>query len=200
MTGNNQFEKTSLQNSRNKRIAVTLLLVGLLLLAGGKWGWFAYIPNWMAQKAVESRQFETALWWAHLAERLSFNSGESEFIIARTLRKQGKLDEVGEHLKRAAGLGVHKDRIEREELLALAQSGEIARIQLQLDRMLIDQQGDGAEIAEAYANGLVICHRLEEATRDARMKPNSNIVRRSRKPRLTMLLNLHWGGSCFRAT
>ncbi len=163
MTGNNQFEKTSLQNSRNKRIAVTLLLVGLLLLAGGKWGWFAYIPNWMAQKAVESRHLETALWWAHLAERLSFNSGESEFIIARTLRKQGKLDEVGEHLKRAAGLGVHKDRIEREELLALAQSGEIARIQLQLDRMLIDQQGDGAEIAEAYANGLVICHRLEEA-------------------------------------
>jgi tetratricopeptide (TPR) repeat protein len=163
VTGNNQFEKTSLQKSRKKRVTVTLLLVGLLLLAGGKWGWFACIPNWMAQRAIGSRNLEGALWWADLAKRLSFNSGESEFIIARTLRKQGRLDEVGEHLKRAASLGVHRDRVDREELLALAQSGEIARIQLRLDRMLIDQQGDGTEIAEAYANGLVICHRLEEA-------------------------------------
>ncbi len=152
-----------MQNSRNKRVAVTLLLVGLFLLAGGKWGWFAYIPNLMAQKAVGSRNLEGALWWAHLAQRLSFHSGESELIIARTLRKQGRLDEVGEHLKRALKFGLPKDRVDREELLALAQSGEITRIQLRLDKMLIDQQGDGAEIAEAYANGLVICHRFEEA-------------------------------------
>ena len=157
------FEKNSLQNSRNKRGAVTLLLVGLLLLAGGNWGWFAYFPNLMAQNAIGSRHLESALWWAQLAKRLSFNSGESEFIIARTLRKQGRLDEVGEHLKRAATLGVDKDRLDREELLAMAQSGEITRIQLRLDRMLIDQHGDGAEIAEAYANGLVICQRMEEA-------------------------------------
>lgn len=152
-----------MQNRRKKRIAIKLLLFGLLLLAGGKWGAFASLPNWIAWKAIESRNLEGALWWAHLAEWLSWNSGESEFIIARALRKQGKLDRVGEYLNRAAKLGVDKDRVEREELLAMAQSGEIARIQLRLDRMLIDQQGDGAEIAEAYANGLVICHRFEEA-------------------------------------
>ncbi|MCX7423987.1 MAG: tetratricopeptide repeat protein [Planctomycetia bacterium] len=51
----------------------------------------------------------------------------------------------------------------REELLVTAQTGQLSEIISELDQLLINHSDDGAEICDAYANGLLINGQITEA-------------------------------------
>ncbi len=139
-----------------------LLLTGLVTLAWWQ-GWFALWPQELARQALVRRDYEAARRWTQQAIRFDDRNAETEFLLARLERKRGHLAEVRRHLVRAAALGCDRDRLRREELLAQAQTGVLDGILSDLDRMLIDHSDDGAEICEAYANGLLINGQLDEA-------------------------------------
>ena len=130
-------------------------------------GWLAGLPGWWirqsAIKALECRDYGVAWDRAMLAARLDPNNPEAEFLIARLERKRGNLDQVQRHLRRAAAQGLDPDRVHREELLASAQTGALSGIIKELDQLLINHSGDGAEICDAYVNRLLINGRLDEA-------------------------------------
>lgn len=130
-------------------------------------GWLSGLPSWWIRQSVVSaiarRNYVSAWDRVKLASRLEPNNPETEFLIARLERKRGNLDQVRRHLQRAAARGLDSDRVHREELLIRAQTGQLAGIISELDQLLINHSDDGAEICDAYANGLLINGRLDEA-------------------------------------
>jgi len=125
--------------------------------------WTSMVAAAVARQALSRRDYETAWNWAQHATHLAHPDAETEFLLARIERKRGHLDEVGRHLQIAAALGCDRERLNREELLTQAQTGALDGILTNLDRMLIDHSDDGAEICEAYANGLLVNGQIDEA-------------------------------------
>ncbi len=139
----------------------------IAVVSGCLVGWFGGLPGWWARQsalhALAQRDYSVAWERVRLAARLDHDHSETEFLIARLERKRGNLDRVRRHLQRALTLGLDRNRMHREELLARAQTGELAGIVTELDQLLIDHSEDGAEICDAYANGLLINGQLAEA-------------------------------------
>lgn len=130
-------------------------------------GWLLGLPGWWvrqsAMRSLAQRDYGVAWDQALLASRLDPNNPESEFLMARLERKRGNLDQVRRHLQRAKTLGLDSDRVRREELLVKAQTGSLIEIIKELDQLLIHHSDDGAEVCDAYANGLLINGQLIEA-------------------------------------
>ena len=149
---------------RTKRILIAgpLLLVSLILLVWSL-GWLAWWPQRWAQQALAIRDDDIAWEWMQQAVRWAPPNSETEFLLARIERKRGHLDEFRQHLERAKSLGGDRDRLHREELLAQAQTGALEGILTDLHRLLIDHSDNGADICEAYANGLLVNGQLDEA-------------------------------------
>lgn len=144
------------------RRGIAIVVVGALLI-----GWLLGLPGWWARqsavKAFSRRDYVVAWDWIQWASRLDQDNPETEFLIARLERKRGHLDQVRRHIQRAAALGLDPDRVHREELLAIAQTGDLASIVSELDQLLINHSEDGAEICDAYVNGLLINGQLAAA-------------------------------------
>lgn len=119
-------------------------------------GMLSRITNSWAAEALSSQQIDEGLAWIEWSRRLGPHLAETEFLLARACRKQGQLDAMTRHLRRAASLGAERERLRREEVLAAAQSGRLSGRFDELDKLLLDDRGDGAEILEAYVNGLLI--------------------------------------------
>lgn len=141
--------------------ALTLILAGFVV---------AFLDDWrasrqlaIARRALKARDADQALNAAREAARLAPNSGEVYFILARAFRRQGQLDSVRESLKRAASRGVTRDRIRREEWLAMAQAGQMQEARPHLSELLINPGDDGPEICEAFVNGFFLTYQLAEA-------------------------------------
>jgi len=130
-------------------------------------GWLSGLPSWWIRQSVVSaiarRNYVSAWDRVKLASLLESNNPETEFLIARLERKRGNLDQVRQHLQRAAARGLDSDRVHREELLIRAQTGQLTEIISELDKLLINHSDDGAEICDAYANGLLINGQVTEA-------------------------------------
>lgn len=131
-----------------------LLLAGLPALA---WllGAGEFTAKWFATRAIVRRDYRSAQIWAERACSFNRHDPESEFLLARIERKLGRLDESLQHLKRADALGLGRERIYREGVLAQAQAGQLSGVVDELPGMLLNQQGDAAEICEAFANGFL---------------------------------------------
>jgi tetratricopeptide (TPR) repeat protein len=83
--------------------------------------------------------------------------------MARAYRRQGRLDEVRQCLHTAKRLGFSTDRIEREELLAMAQVGQLKEAEPHLIELLLNPGDDGPDICEAYVNGFFATNRFPQA-------------------------------------
>ncbi len=149
---------------RTKRVLliVSAALFSLILLVWALGG-LAWWPQHFAQQALARRDYTAAAAWARQAAQLDRHNAETELLLGRIERKLGHREESHRHLRLAATLGGDRQRIRREELLAQAQTGELDGILADLDRLLIEHSGDGAEICEAYANGLLVNGQVDEA-------------------------------------
>jgi len=121
------------------------------------------VPKWRARVALSDSRPEDALKSLAWAERLAEGDGETAFLEARALRKLGRLDETRGALLQAAEREFPVERLEREQLLALAQAGQLREAEPHLPRLLADPGEDAAEICEAYAIGFLRNQRAELA-------------------------------------
>jgi predicted Zn-dependent protease len=83
---------------------------------------------------------------------------------ARALRKLARPEEARRELEQARRLGTPHARVDREELLLLAQNGWLAESESALPRLLSDLRYDARDVTEAYAEGYRLHFRLEEAS------------------------------------
>ena len=95
-----------------------------------------------------------------MAQKLNPHSPETQFLLARAYRRLGRMNEVRHHLLRARALGWPRDLVQREEWLAMAQSGQIASAEPYLGELLRNQRDDGAEICEAFVEGYFASYRF----------------------------------------
>jgi tetratricopeptide (TPR) repeat protein len=100
--------------------ALALLLAGLTV--------YIYYPAWQASRhwrqaeaAIEARDFAKAC--QHLGKYVAAHPGSSEghFLLARSLRRAGRLDEARIRLEQAQRLGWPQEQIELEQTLAQVQ-------------------------------------------------------------------------------
>jgi tetratricopeptide (TPR) repeat protein len=140
-------------SGRARRIAVRVVLALLPLLI---WQGTLLFVQMKARTLIAERQIEDARSWLGWVNSFSFRSGTNEFLLARCARKLGDYQATSAHLQTALYYGYDKETIQREQWLALAQTGDLAKSEPHLSELLVDHRGDGQEICEAYVLGYLL--------------------------------------------
>ena len=105
-----------------------------------------------ARMAIQQRDFQAALDWLDAASKAS-ETAEIQFWRARIYRRLNAFDRFTTHLESAARLGFPVDRVNREQALALAQTGRLAVNDPRVDELLASPGDDLLEIYEAVVRG-----------------------------------------------
>jgi len=117
----------------------------------------------MAFRAAGRVDNASAERWIAIARKVSWRSGEMEMLAARMHRRQGRPNEMEQSLRRAVRSGVDPKLASLERALVAAQAGNLDSVESQLFDALRNGVGDAAEISDAYANGLAILSRFDQA-------------------------------------
>ena len=147
----------------NRKWGRTRLVVTLLCLAVLLWQLWPAIPNWRASAALHNRDTATARFWLDAAEVGVRNHPETAFLRARWKRRLGDLAGVRFYLEKAFKCGAAPARLEREQWMTLAQSGQMREAEPHFSELLGDPGTDIHEICEAYTAGYVRVHRYGDA-------------------------------------
>lgn len=118
-----------------------------------------------AQRAIAEYDPETAIARLEWALAVDGKHAETHFWLARAHRRRGAMDQVRAHIERAWELGFPTERLNREQYLAMAQSGQMRAADPHLPGLLMNPGDDGREICEAYVNGYFVTCRFAEAFR-----------------------------------
>lgn len=140
----------------------TIILLGIFISRGGP----AIFTSPIAYRALRYHDHDKTRKWIDRGNAMSWLTGgnaDALLIEARLARREGKLDLMENKLVAAGKLGISEERIEREQILARLQSGEIDEYELQVTSWLSQSDPDSAEICDAYANGLAVVSRLDDA-------------------------------------
>ncbi|MEK6257569.1 MAG: tetratricopeptide repeat protein [Planctomycetota bacterium] len=138
-------------------------MITLLSLAVLAWLLWPAIPNWRASVALQTRDTTTASFWLDAAEVGVSNHPETTFLRARWKRRLGDLAGVRFYLEKAHKCGVARQRLEREQWMTLAQSGQMREAEPHFAELVSDPGHDIHEICEAYTAGYVRLHRYGDA-------------------------------------
>jgi predicted Zn-dependent protease len=139
---------------RGRRLKWLLLtLLALMLVALWQRERFASISDHLAHRALARRDLPAAREWLQISKRISADAPQTEFLLGRLCRREGRMEEARQHLLRAKHLGYDEKLVQREEWLALAQTGQMQVAEKFLAELLRDPQGDGPEICEAFVIG-----------------------------------------------
>lgn len=151
----------SLRHRGQKRLRWCIVFGGFVLLAYTTLVWF---HSDQAKLRMKERDLEAASGWlARLTYLLPYSS-QVAFLRARHARLQGNLMEMFKQLEHAKTLGMSLETLQKEEVLAHVQSGELNNYELTARRFLVEPGDDAAEICEAIINGLLLNYRLAEAS------------------------------------
>ncbi len=145
-----------------RRYAVRM---GLIVIGLGFTGYFwRDFCLWRAEgDLLQRRNASAALWMARGQWGRWQLDAPSCLLKIRAARRLLDFPEVERLLKQAATLGVRHVDLERERLLAMAQTQQFIAMQSRWDELLNDQRSDGPEIAQAYYNWCMINHRPAQA-------------------------------------
>lgn len=155
--------RRSSSSTRRRLISLLLLLVvGLVVLwvSGG----LVALANLSVRQALDKGKDSVAERRLAYARALSGSSGETAFLEARLARHRGDFQTMARLLASARRLGYSEQRIEREEMLAKAQVGQLDdALESKLNQWLAEAGPDTREICAAYANGLAASSRIADA-------------------------------------
>ena len=140
-------------------IGISLLAILAFVASDGP----VRIAHVMARGAIQNFDLVSAQHWVERARRVSSRNPETELIAARIARRQGDLDEAADLLRQAEQWGADRRDVRLEELLALAQTGNLDPIESELATRLAEPGAPTDEISDAYANGLAVASRFEDA-------------------------------------
>ena len=130
--------------------------VAMLLLVPLIWQGTILYSQMKTRSLIAQRKPEEARLWVGWANSFSWRSKTNEFLLARCSRKIGDYQSFNQHLLRAHALGYDPVLLQREEWLAMAQSGVLEKSEPHLSDLLLDPRGDGQEILEAYVIGYLL--------------------------------------------
>ena len=145
-----------------------VVFVGLVLAVIA---WFVIPDIWLswqlsaARRELSKGKTEAAVERLQRAITVSPRSAEVNYRLAVAQRRAGHLDSVEVPLAAAKKLGWSPDDIERQVLLATAQSGDVDAVDARLKSIMARGASDEAaeEIYEALAIGFLKTYRLKEA-------------------------------------
>ncbi len=119
----------------------------------------------MARQALADRDLRPALAWLRAALRSDPQRAETYLLLARSHRRRADVVRAAVYLKQYAERGGDPALAQRETILALAQSGRLREAEPHLPQLLIDDQGDGPDICEAFVQGYFLNLRIDAAER-----------------------------------
>lgn len=117
------------------------------------------------ESALRRREPTRAVELLGWAQQMAPNDSRVHLLSARAYRHLGQFDQVHAHLLRASELGYPAVLLEREQLLALAQTGQLRHSETQLPSLLATAGADAPEICEAFILGYFANFRLNLAFR-----------------------------------
>jgi tetratricopeptide (TPR) repeat protein len=120
-------------------------------------------PWWFATQSLKQRDANAALGWLNWAERCGTDKGTIAIARNRAFLQLGQFEDVRKQLLLANALGVSRERIQREEWLAFAQSGQMEIAEPHLSDLLVSQDIPVGETCAAYAAGFLLTARPGEA-------------------------------------
>ena len=130
--------------------------VAMLFLVPLIWQGTIFYSQMKTRSLIAQRNPEEARLWVGWANSFSWRSKTNEFLLARCSRKIGDYQSFNRYLLRAHALGYDPVLLQREEWLAMAQSGGLDKSEPHLSDLLLDPRGDGQEILEAYVIGYLL--------------------------------------------
>jgi Flp pilus assembly protein TadD len=152
------------------RLAVVVIGLCVLIIGGIAYGVFypqvsASYHWWQAKKAIDNNDLPLALKHLNPCAKVWTTDGEVQFLLARTCRRAGYLDRVGDHLREATRRHWVPDQIKLEYLLIKAQTGYLRDIVPQLQQILKEGSRDDTYIFEALIIGDLLTNQFTEAIR-----------------------------------
>ena len=120
---------------------------------------------WQARAAVGQHEPQQAAGWLEAAYRLSPQRGEIQLWQARVCRRLDAYDAMQKHLARAGELGLPGERIDRERLLALVQSGRLPPELPEASALLVEPGADSLEIYQAFTRAYIDAFQIGPALR-----------------------------------
>lgn len=118
---------------------------------------------WQAKKSIDRTNYSDAVELLSDAEFWDSKTGETSFLRARCYRQLGDAEKMNAELQRAAELGVDWKRLHIEQTLYLAQSGALDKVGSRLPELFQNGGDDLPAICEAYAQGFLLNHQLNDA-------------------------------------
>ncbi|RMG36654.1 MAG: hypothetical protein D6725_10270 [Planctomycetota bacterium] len=159
------MSRPRVQSPLSRAARVWRWALSLAVLALALWGLRALVVElclWRASANVEQRHHTAALRWLAVAGPLDGDNAELHFLLARTYRRLGRFDRVRHHLQRAHELGYPVRELEREQLLALAQTGQLEEVRDHWAELFQNAGSDGPEICEAFVKAAMVRLRIAD--------------------------------------
>jgi tetratricopeptide (TPR) repeat protein len=124
-----------------------------------------YIGTWRGRVALNVRNHDQARIWLTIAKWNDPDNAEAQFLLARLHRRVFEFDQVRPHLARAFELGWPVPELEREQWIALAQTGQFQQMEQHWATLFDTAGADGPEICEAFIKDSLAMFRLDNAIR-----------------------------------
>lgn len=150
---------TSLVWRRIFRVAAAVALVAICLWAAGEF------CVWQSRVALDNRDHAEARRSLTAASLLSPRRAEVAFLTARLARRTGDFDHARTQLLVAADAGWPVEALEREQWIALAQTGQPQQMQEHWDELFMDPGSDLPEICEAFVREALKRFQIRDARR-----------------------------------
>lgn len=144
-----------------------VLLVAICLLAAIAFGIARPAMHryrlWQARVAISNREPKRAIAWLEAAERSNQEDAEVDFLMARTHRHLDAYGTAMTYLTRAQRLGYPTEALDREKLLTMAESAQVALDDPRLGELMANPGDDIREIYEALVKGYYRLYELGPA-------------------------------------
>jgi len=133
------------------RFVFGLLILGVLF--GLRNQWWPFTCRFFSRQAYVQRDFAKSLKWLDAVRLIASDDSSTALMRARIYRKQGKMVELAAALKEAHRIDAPVNLLDREQWLALAQSGQMSQAEQHLSKLLQEPGEDLEEICDAYVTG-----------------------------------------------
>lgn len=149
------------KSSGRRKWFTWLIVFGMLLVACC--AVLSQAGLWQSRLALDARQNSRAASWLRVAGMCWPRNAEWHFLSAVVSRRAERFPEVESHLRMAHKLGWSVSDLEREQTLAMAQTGQFRIVGNKWSNLFKTAGSDGPEICEAYVNFALSRFRLDEA-------------------------------------
>lgn len=151
--------------ARARRYGLQWLLLPALLLLVTTGIFWREICLWRVDVSLKQRQSAAAASWLARAHWFQRVDDQSRLLELRIARRLNDFDKVQQLLQQSQTWNVPRTEIERERLLAMAQTQQFSALAPHWPELLNAPRDDGPEIAHAYYIWSMLNHRVTEAER-----------------------------------